>query len=288
MIPTDELRGRLREVLPGVRRDLEALIRIESISADPAKAPVLQQSAEAVSALFADEGFDCRILSADGGAPALVARKPGPAGAPTVLLYAHHDVQPVAADGWDSPPFEPTERGERLYGRGAADDKAGIAAHLAAVRVLGDDVPVGLVVFSEGEEEIGSPTLPAFLAAHRDLLRSDVMVIADSTNWDIGVPALTTSLRGLVTADVEVRTLTHGVHSGMWGGVVPDAVMTLARVIATLHDDDGEVAVAGLHGTSAADVDYPEARLRAESGALDGVHWIGSGPVVQRRWTNPA
>lgn len=287
-LSTDVLRARLQTELPGVRRDLEALIRIESISADPAKAGVLQESAQAVSALFEAEGFDCQILSEAGGAPAVVAHKRGPEGAPTVLLYAHHDVQPVSAEGWESPPFEPTERGERLYARGAADDKAGIAAHLAAVRVFKDDLPVNLVIFSEGEEEIGSPSLPAFLKAHKGLLSSDVMVIADSTNWDIGVPALTTSLRGLVRLDIEVRTLTHGVHSGMWGGLVPDALIALSRLISTLHDDRGNVAVAGLHCGPAAEVDYPEERLRAESGAIDGLHWIGEGTAVERLWTKPA
>ncbi len=286
-LSTDELRARLEAEMPGVRRDLEALIRIESISADPAKAQTLHQSAEAVSALFAAEGFDCQILSADGGAPALVAHKQGPPGAPTVLLYAHHDVQPVA-DDWDTPPFEPTERGARLYGRGAADDKAGIAAHLAAARIFKDDLPVSLIIFSEGEEEIGSPTLPAFLKEHQELLRSDVIVIADSTNWDIGVPALTTSLRGMVGLVVEVRTLTQGVHSGMWGGLVPDALITLARLIATLHDDEGNVAIAGLYAGPAADIDYPEDRLRAESGAVPGLQWIGSGSAVERLWTKPA
>ena len=125
-----------------------------------------------------------------------------------MLLYAHHDVQPENDHAeWDSPPFEPTERGDRLYGRGAADDKAGIVAHLGALRVFGDDLPVGVTMFIEGEEEVGSDTLPALLEQHQDRLRADVIVIADSGNWDIGVPALTTSLRGLVRADVEVRTL---------------------------------------------------------------------------------
>jgi acetylornithine deacetylase/succinyl-diaminopimelate desuccinylase-like protein len=244
----------------------------------------------ATAALFAAVGFDdVQILSADGGAPAVVARRPAPAGAPTVLLYAHHDVQPVGdpAD-WHSDPFEPTERGERLYGRGAADDKAGIAAHLAAVRAHGDDLPVGVTVLVEGEEEVGSPTLGAFLAEHSGLLAADVIVIADSGNWDIGEPALTTSLRGLVDCFVEVRTLEHGVHSGMWGGVVPDAVTTMVRLLASLHDDDGNVAVEGLHSGPAADVDYPMDRVRAESGLADGVEPIGSGSVVERLWTRPA
>jgi acetylornithine deacetylase/succinyl-diaminopimelate desuccinylase-like protein len=285
-----DLRARVRDVLPGVRRDLEALVRIESVSADPERAGEVQRSAEAVRDLFAAEGFEAMITSADGGRPAVIAHKSAAReGAQTVLLYAHHDVQPENdhAD-WDSPPFEPTERNGRLYGRGAADDKAGIAAHLGALRVYGDDLPVNVVMFVEGEEEVGSDSLPALLRQHLDDLRADVIVIADSGNWDIGVPALTTSLRGLVRLDVEVRTLTHAVHSGMWGGLVPDALMTLSRLISTLHDDAGNVAIEGLYAGPAADVDYPEARLRAESGAVATVGWIGSGSSVERLWTKPS
>ena len=271
----DELRARVQAELPRVRQDLEDLVRIESVSADPARAAEVQRSAEAVVALLLAEGFDdARIVSAraDGGAPAVLARKPAPEGRPTVLLYAHHDVQPENDHAeWDSAPFEPTERDGRLYGRGAADDKAGIMAHLAAVRALGDDLGVGVTMFIEGEEEVGSETLPDLLAEHSAYLAADVIVIADSSNWDIGVPALTTSLRGLVRADITVRTLTHAVHSGMWGGLVPDALITLSRLIATLHDDEGNVAVAGLHSAPAADVDYPEQRLLAESGIAPGV-----------------
>ncbi|CUR57891.1 Peptidase M20 [metagenome] len=286
---TEEIRAQVRALLPGVRRDLEDLVRIESVSADPARASEVRRSAEAVATLFEAEGFAVRISSADGGAPAVIAHKAGPEGAPTVLLYAHHDVQPENDHAeWHSPPFEPTERDGRLYARGAADDKAGIAAHLAAVRVWGDDLPVSVTMFVEGEEEVGSESLAALLAQHRDELASDVIVIADSTNWDIGVPALTTSLRGLVRADVEVRTLTHAVHSGMWGGLVPDALISLSRLIATLHDDAGNVAIEGLYAGPAADVDYPEDRLRAESGAVPGVRWIGSGSVVERLWTKPS
>ncbi|HEX4688391.1 MAG TPA: M20/M25/M40 family metallo-hydrolase, partial [Nocardioides sp.] len=295
---TDDLRGglpdRLRDVLPGVRRDLEALVRIESVSADPERAGEVHRSAEAVRDLFAAEGFDARIATADGGRPAVIAhRRSSREGARTVMLYAHHDVQPENdhAD-WDSPPFDPTERdsanGPRLYGRGAADDKAGIAAHLAALRALGDDLPVNVVMFVEGEEEVGSPSLSAFLRENLDDLRSDVIVIADSTNWDVGVPALTTSLRGLVRVDVEVRTLTHAVHSGMWGGLVPDSLMALSRLIASCHDDAGNVAVEGLYAGPAADVEYPEARLRAESGAVPSAQWTGTGSSVERLWTKPS
>src|SRR4051794_39917170 len=287
---TDDLRATVRDLMPALRSDLEDLVRIQSVSADPSRTGEVWRSADAVADLFRAEGFaEVDIVSADGGRPAVLGHKPGPAGAPVVLLYAHHDVQPENdhAD-WDSPPFEPTERGDRLYGRGAADDKAGIVAHLGALRVFGDDLPVTVKIIVEGEEEVGSDTLPALLAEHKDKLEADVIVIADSGNWDIGEPALTTSLRGLVRMYVEVRTLDHGVHSGMWGGVVPDALMALARLLATLHDDAGNVAVEGLFAGPAADVDYPEDRARGESGLAEGVEWIGDGPMVERLWTKPS
>ena len=288
----DDLRSRVSAELPRIRQDLEALVRIESVSADPARAGEVQRSAEAVAELFRAEGFeDTRIVSAmpDGGAPAVIARKPAREGQPTVLLYAHHDVQPENDHAeWDSAPFEPTERDGRLYARGAADDKAGIVAHLAAIRALGDDLDVGVTMFIEGEEEVGSDSLPDLLREHADTLRADVIVIADSSNWDIGTPALTTSLRGLVRVDVGVRTLTHAVHSGMWGGLVPDALMALSRLITSLYDDEGNVVVAGLHQGQAADVEYPVERLRAESGIAPGVEFIGSGSSVERLWTKPS
>ncbi|MGN0065204.1 MAG: dipeptidase [Nocardioides sp.] len=294
---TLDIRARLAEVLPGVRSDLEDLVRIESVSADLTRASEVQRSAEAVADLLRGVGCtDVEIVSAreDGGAPAVLGHKAGPEGAPTVLLYAHHDVQPENDHAeWDSAPFEPTERedgrgGVRLFARGAADDKAGIAAHVGALRILGDDLPVSVTFFIEGEEEMGSESLPDLLATYKDRLAADVIVIADSGNWDIGVPALTTSLRGLVRMDVEVRTLTHAVHSGMWGGLVPDAIITLSRLIASCFNDDGSLAIEGLKSSAAADVEYPEERLRAESGAAPGIEWIGQGPVVERLWTQPA
>ncbi len=289
-VTTTDLRTRLAGLLPGVRSDLEALVRIQSVSADPARLDQVEESARATAELFAAEGVDVEIVRAfDGAPPAVIGEKKGPEGAPTVLLYAHHDVQPENDHAeWDSPPWEPTERDGRLYGRGAADDKAGILAHVAALRAFGDELPVTVKVFIEGEEEVGSDTLPALLKTYRDRLAADVIVIADSGNWDIGVPALTTSLRGLVRVDVEVRTLSHAVHSGMWGGLVPDALITLSRLIASLHDDRGNVAVEGLYAGPAADVDYPEERLRAESGAVAGIEWIGEGSAVERLWTKPA
>lgn len=285
----DDLVARVKAVLPSVRADLEDLVRIESVWADPDRRDEVRRSARAVADLLSAAGFaDVEIVS-EGGAPAVIARHPAPPGAPTVLLYAHHDVQPEGDPAqWDSPPFEPTERDGRLYGRGSADDKAGIATHLAAFRAHRGSPPVGVTVFVEGEEESGSPSLGALLAAHRDKLAADVIVIADSDNWTPEVPALTVSLRGLADCVVEVQTLDHGLHSGLWGGVVPDALTVLVRLLAGLHDDDGNVAVAGLHESRAADVDRGPQWVRAESGLLDGVREIGSGTVAQRMWAKPA
>jgi acetylornithine deacetylase/succinyl-diaminopimelate desuccinylase-like protein len=284
-----DLVERVREVLPSVRRDLEDLVRIESVWADPSRRGEVQRSADAVAKLLSAAGFDDIRIVSEGGAPAVIARHPAPPGAPTVLLYAHHDVQPEGDHGqWDTPPFEPTERDGRLYGRGSADDKAGIATHLAAFRAHGGKPPVGVTVFVEGEEESGSPSLARLLAAHRDTLACDVIVIADSDNWSTDVPSLTVSLRGLADCVVEVATLDHGLHSGLWGGVVPDALTVLIRLLASLHDNDGNVAVAGLHQGEVADIDYSAERVREEAGLLGGVSEIGSGTVTQRLWAKPS
>jgi acetylornithine deacetylase/succinyl-diaminopimelate desuccinylase-like protein len=284
-----QLRAAVARDLPGVRRDLEALVRIPSVSEPAFAREPLEASAQAVVDLLTGVGMsDVRVLR-EGGAPAVVGHLPGPDGAPTVLLYAHHDVQPPGQDeDWTSAPYEPTERRGRLYGRGAADDKAGVMAHVAAIRAHDGRPPVGVTVFVEGEEESGSPSLGRILAAHREALAADVLVLADSTNWKVGVPALTTSLRGLVEAFVEVRTLDHAVHSGMYGGAAVDAVTALVRLLSTLHADDGSVAVQGLGGTEAADLDLTEAQLRADAGVLDGVQLIGSGSLTSRLWTQPA
>jgi acetylornithine deacetylase/succinyl-diaminopimelate desuccinylase-like protein len=284
-----DLVARVGELLPDIRRDLEALVRIESVWSDPARHDQVHRSAEAVATLLRDAGFASVEIVSEGGAPAVIARHPAPAGAPTVLLYAHHDVQPEGDPvQWDSPPFTPTERNGRLYGRGTADDKAGIATHLAAFRAHDGRPPVGVTVFIEGEEECGSPSLSRLLAVHRNKLAADVIVIADSDNWSVNVPALTVSLRGLVDCVVEVATLDHGLHSGIWGGVVPDALTALIRLLATLHDDEGNVAVAGVHEAKAAAVDRGAQWVRVESGLLDGVSEIGSGPVAQRLWAKSA
>ncbi|WP_370644522.1 dipeptidase [Actinoplanes sp. L3-i22] len=283
-----ELRDTIAREMPGVRADLERLVRIPGIAFEGFDHSHVERSAEAVAELLRGCGLDTQIVR-HGGQPAVIGRRPAPPGAPTVLLYAHHDVQPAGDPGlWASEPFEPVERDGRLYGRGAADDKAGVMAHVAALRAFGDQLPVGVVVFVEGEEEYGSDSLDEIIQAHLEELRSDVIVIADSANWDIGRPALTTSLRGLVNLFVEVKVLRSAVHSGMFGGAVPDALMTLSRLLTSLHDDDGEVAVGGLVGREGASVDYPEDRFRHEAGMLDGVSMLGRGTITDRVWTKPS
>ena len=280
----------VRDLLPDVLADLKELIAIESVSADPARADEVERSAQSIVRLLTDLGCpDVRIIRADDGAPAVIGRFPPPEGMPTVCLYAHHDVQPQGeSEGWRTPPFVATELEGRLFGRGTSDDKGGVAVHLAALRAFDGKPPVGVTVFVEGDEEIGSVGLPQLLKDHRADFAADVFVITDSCNWAVGQPAFTTTLRGVATCTVVVRTLDHALHSGVYGGVVPDALTALCRLLATLHDDQGSVAIAGLRTASAPALEYPPARLRAETGILAGVDWIGSGSFVERIWYKPA
>ena len=340
----ERIRARVAELMPQVRADLEALVRIPSVSASSFDQSQVARSAEAVAALLRAEGLEVEVVT-EGGRPAVIGHVDGPEGSPTVTLYAHHDVQPPGDESdWDTAPFAPTERNGRLSGRGAADDKAGVMAHLGALRALGGepgvgvtvfvegeeevgspsfvptevdgrlfgrgaaddkagivahvgalralsalgDLPIGVTVFVEGEEEVGSPSFLPFLNQHKDLLAADVIVVADSANWKVGVPGLTTSLRGLVDCDVEVAVLGHAVHSGMFGGPVLDALTLLSRLIATLHDEQGNVAVEGLVSAPDPTVDYEEADFRADSSVLDGVALAGVGTIAGRLWTKPA
>ncbi|MDQ4118517.1 MAG: dipeptidase [Actinomycetota bacterium] len=288
--PPAELADAVSRVLPGARTDLESLVRIPSIWADPAHADDTRRSAEAVAELARAAGPESvRIVQADRGAPAVIAHWPAPDGMPTVMLYAHHDVQPTGGDGeWTSPPFEPTERDGRLYGRGAADDKAGVMTHLAALRAYGGRPPVGVTLFVEGEEESGSPTLTTLLAEHHESLAADVIVIADAANPSVDVPALTTSLRGLVDVVVDVAMLERPVHSGVYGGPVGDALTALCHALASLHDGKGEVAVPGLVVATSDAPDQDEPTFRSDVGLLDGVELLGSGTIPQRVTHKPA
>jgi len=276
-------------VIPQVLADLAALVAIPSVSALPANAADVQRSARWISDQLEALGCpDVRIV-AEGGQPAVIARFPAPAGAPTVCLYAHHDVQPTGDPAkWTTrDPFQVREQNGRLFARGVGDDKGGVMVHLAALRAFGGRPPVGVTLFIEGEEEIGSPSLADIIARHRDVLSADVYVIADSGNWGVGQPAFTDTLRGLVDCVVEVSTLDHALHSGQFGGAIPDALTTLCRLLATLHDAEGNVAIEGLGAMPDPALEYPEDRLRAETGLLNGVRLLGEGPIAGRLWTKP-
>jgi acetylornithine deacetylase/succinyl-diaminopimelate desuccinylase-like protein len=221
-----------------------------------------------------------------GGGPGVIGRIDVNPAAPTVLLYAHHDVQPVAAD-WSSDPWTPVVRDGRLYGRGAADDSAGIVTHLGALAALGGDLPVNVRFFIEGEEESGSPTFAQLLARYGDRLASDVAIIADSDNRSVDVPSLTTSLRGLADVTVTLRVARRGVHSGMWGGAYLDAVTCLARLIATLHDEVGDVAVEGLAPTGHSQDLLTEADVRRAAGLVPGLKLAGTARLTDRLYWGP-
>jgi acetylornithine deacetylase/succinyl-diaminopimelate desuccinylase-like protein len=295
------LRESVQAGLPSAIADLSRLVRIPSVSWEAFDPATVAQSADAVAALVRELGvFEevqvSRAAIGDSetlGQPAVLATRAAKNGKPTVLLYAHHDVQPPGQDEeWESPPFEPTLRGERLYGRGAADDKAGVLAHIASIRALvetvGPDFDLGLALFIEGEEEFGSRSFTNFLRDHQSQLAADVIVVADSDNWNTDTPALTVGLRGNVTLKLTVRTLGHASHSGMFGGAVPDAMLATIRLLATLHDDAGSVAVDGLTSREAETPEYSESQLREEAALLDGVTPIGTGTILSRIWSQPA
>jgi acetylornithine deacetylase/succinyl-diaminopimelate desuccinylase-like protein len=295
--------GHVAVLMVDARRDLEALVRIPSISASPKHQPAVQQSADATAEVLARSGLEnVRLERVAGSHPYVIGEWLHATGAPTVLLYAHHDVQPPGVEErWTSPPFEPVERDGRLFGRGSADDKAGAVAHAAAVAawVRAGGPPCNVRVLVEGEEEIGSPHLYGFLTAHAEELRSDVLLLADAENWSVGVPGLTYSLRGIANFDVTLRALDAPQHSGMAGGAVPDPVMALAKVLASLTDEHGAIAVAGFGDDVAPVSDDARAALVALGGEdafrramtmHPGVEFVGdpARPLWERLWFAPS
>lgn len=270
---------------------LERLIRIPSIAFPGFPEAPVREAADVTVALLREAGIaDVELIDVPGAPPAVFAEIAGPEGAPTVLLYAHYDVQPAGPeDAWTTPAFEPTVRDGRLYGRGAADDKCGIALHAAALGALleaGDGtLPVTVKVLIEGEEETGEGTLSTLVAADPERFRADAFVIADGSNVATGSPTLTTSLRGMTVVDVTVSTLEAPVHSGMGGGPGPDALLALARIIASLHDDDGNVAVAGLDRLPWTGAEITPEAFRADTGVLEGVDLLGDGPIADQLFT---
>jgi acetylornithine deacetylase/succinyl-diaminopimelate desuccinylase-like protein len=287
--------------------DLIELARIPSVSAagfDPAQ---VERSAEKVAELFSDAGLHgVEILRIDDAHPYATAEwlDAGP-DAPTALIYAHHDVQPPGRlEYWQTPAFEPARRADgRLYGRGVVDDKAGVLLHLAAIRAWLDttgSLPINVKLIVEGEEEIGSEHLADLLVAHRERFDADVLVLSDTANLDTGIPSLTTSLRGMASADVTLRAIDHPIHSGMWGGPVPDAATALSMLLARLVDDKGEIAIPGLledvsslsseQRAALEALPFDEAAFRRDAGMPAGAPFAGDErySVYEKIWYRPS
>lgn len=299
-INIENFRSQVKQEFPKIQNKLENLIKIPGIAWEAFPAENLQKSAQKIIQYLEELDLDeINILhankadSSQKGAPAVVAKKFPKPGYPTVLLYAHHDVQPPGnKEQWESDPFTPTIKNGRLYGRGAADDKAGVLAHIAALNILqktyGEEFGLGITFFIEGEEEAGSPSLRNFLEKYQQKLDSDVIIVADSANWAIGTPALTTSLRGVVSAVFELEVLDHSVHSGVFGGPVLDALTIMSKLVSTFHDEKGNVAIAGLHNSGTNDLIYEEKSFRTDSSVLPNVQLCGEGSITERLWQKPA
>lgn len=286
-------------------KTLIALARIPSVSADPDARGEVRRSAEAVRAAMAEVGLEnTAVLELEGAHPYAYGEWLKAPGRPTLLLYAHHDVQPPGRlEHWKSPPFEPTLRDGRLYGRGVVDDKAGIVIHLAAIKAwlaTEGKLPCNVKLIVEGEEEIGSEHLEAFLERHKARLQADVIVLTDTANLEAGLPSLTYRLRGILNMFVEVSALDHPLHSGMWGGPLPDPVQAMAKILATLSDDDGRPAIAGLNDQvrepsplereAIAKLPFDEARFRSDAGLLPGAKLVGEPGygVYEKMWLRPS
>jgi len=300
---TDKALQRFAEQKNAYLDDLKTLVRIPSVSFDGFDPKNVRASAEATAELLKKRGFEnVQLLEVDGAHPYAYGEILKAPGKPTLLLYAHHDVQPAGdAEAWQSPPFEPTERDGRLYARGAADDKAGIVVHTSAVDSWlkgAGALPLNVKVIIEGEEEIGSGHLAAFLKKHSKLVRADAIVLTDTGNFDTGLPSITTALRGLVTVDVEVRGLKQSVHSGMWGGPVPDPVMGLCRMLASLTKVDGSLAIPGIldkvrsltpaERKSIQSLPGDENYFRKQAGMLPGVQLLGGRHPWETNWRQPS
>nr|WP_042373941.1 dipeptidase [Streptacidiphilus neutrinimicus] len=291
----DQLAAAIDRLMGSARNDLADLVAIPSV-ADPRQYPPeeCRRAAEWVRDAFAELGFTgLRLAETSDGSLAVLGERPGPEGAPTVLLYSHYDVQPPLDEAaWTSPPFTLTERDGRWYGRGAADCKGNIVAHLTALRALrelGEEPRVGLKLVVEGSEEQGTGGLEDYVRSHPEELRADAVLVCDAGNAAAGVPTATVSLRGVVEVTVRVAALASEVHSGQFGGAAPDALVALIRILATLRDDKGATTVDGLVADGVwAGLAYPADRFRADARLLDGVEVLGEGEIADRVWARPA
>ena len=288
-MPVETIQPLVEGMMADVTEDLAALVRIPSCAFPGFPSEPVLQTADAVVNLLERYGVPApRLLEVPSGYPAVFADSPAPAGAPTVLLYAHYDIQPAPAEqGWDVDPFEPVIGDGRMYGRGAADDKSGVMIIAAALRLFAGQFPVGFKVLIEGEEETGS-NLEALIAANPDLVRCDAFIINDGGNMKGGEPELTVALRGIAACDVTVRTLQGMAHSGAFGGVAPDALMALIRILNSLLDEEGNVAVKGLTSFEWEGADILEADYRRAAGVLPDVGLMGAGSLASRLWSHPS
>ncbi|MCE3553572.1 dipeptidase [Pseudonocardia sp. RS11V-5] len=278
--------------MPRAHDDLAEMVAFRSVH-DAAQFPPeeCERMAEWTAQAFRELGFrDVATHPTPDGSKAVCGHADGPPGAPTVLLYFHHDVQPPLDDAaWRTPVWQLTEVDGRWYGRGAADCKGNIAMHLTALRAFNGDYPVNLKIVGEDSEEQGTGGLEAFVPDNADLLRPDTILVCDAGNFAVGVPSLTTSLRGLANVVVEVQTLASSMHSGMFGGAAPDALAALVHILATLRDEHGNTTVRGLDATQTwQGADYPADRFRTDATVLDGVDLLGDGRVSDLVWARPA
>jgi cysteinylglycine-S-conjugate dipeptidase len=288
-----EIAGPTREevagLLPALTADLARLVAIPSVSVPGRVDGPLLEAFEVTSELFADAGVEVGRLDLPDTAPVVTGSIPAPPGAPTVLLYSHYDVVAAGDEAlWDSPPFTPTERDGAIFGRGAADTKSNIVAHVGALRAWEGRPPVGVKLCIEGYEEIGSGALTSYPATDPERFAADTLIVADMGSLSPGVPTLTTALRGTANVTLEARTLESGKHSGQYGGAAPDALLAVVRALATLHDERGDVAVAGLERNEWEGRGQPEADFRALGTVLDGMPLIGTGGLGSRVWSGPA
>jgi acetylornithine deacetylase/succinyl-diaminopimelate desuccinylase-like protein len=285
-----EIRSRAAAMMPELLADLERLVRIPSVAFPDYPPEPVNQMANQTLRLFQKAGFaHAELQAVPTGYPPVYGEIPGPDGAPTVVLYAHYDVQPAPPEqGWSSDPWTPTHRADgRIYGRGAADDKGGLVVHLGTIRIFDGQPPCTVRLILEGMEETDS-NLEAFVEANPELFACDLFIVCDMGNLRVGEPTLTTTLRGEVVCLVTVRTLAHPLHSGEFGGPAPDAMMALARLLATLHDEAGNVAVQGVSRFTWDGADLSAEEFRASADLLEGVRLTGSGPVGARLWSSPS
>ncbi|WP_250310115.1 dipeptidase [Gardnerella sp. Marseille-Q2328] len=296
-LAVEDVRERVQSAWDDVVSVLNKKISLAAVSAKGIAGEHMQKSAQYVAGVLCEVGIDARVeqsTNPDGtpGAFEVVGSRIVNPSAPTVLLYAHHDVQPVPDPSeWETNPFEGTERDGRLYGRGSADDGGGIAIHYGALRALSDDLRVNIKVFIEGEEEMGSPSFIPFIESHKDEFESDVIIVADSGNWSAEIPSLTTSLRGNTDVDVKVKVLGHQVHSGQFGGPILDAYTLASMLIASLYNKDGDLAVPGIEAeepVGGLQRDLDEAQVRADASVVDSYKLAGTGSLAARMWTKPS